>query len=420
MQKIKSTFKLLIVFTLFGISSVLAQEFELSAELRPRFESRNGFSKLQTTNADAANFVSQRSRLNFNFKQDKLKLGISVQNVRVWGDVSTLSTSDKNGVALHEAWAEALLSDKFSVKLGRQEIVYDDHRIFGNAGWNQQGRSHDAMVVKYVPNAKNRFDFGFAYNANAESLVQETYTVNQYKAFQYAWYHGQVDKLNISFLLLNNGMEYIELGKQEIAYSQTFGPRLTYKIGKFDLDAATYAQKGKIATNEVSTLYYTANANYKINENFNAIAGFEYLSGKDMNDTSTKIKSFNPLYGTNHKFNGWMDYFYVGNHQNSVGLTDLYFTLNYQKGKFSANITPHFFNAAGDIYSGTTKQSSNLGTEIDLSIGYKVANNINFSAGFSKMYATNSMEILKGGDKDEANTWSWIMININPKLFSSK
>ena len=139
-----------------------------------------------------------------------------------------------------------------------------------------------------------------------------------------------------------------------------------------------------------------------------------------MNDTSTKIKSFNPFYGTNHKFNGWMDYFYVGNHQNSVGLTDLYFTLNYQKGKFSANITPHFFNAAGDIYSGTTKQSSNLGTEIDLSIGYKVANNINFSAGFSKMYATNSMEILKGGDKDEANTWSWIMININPKLFSSK
>lgn len=418
MQNIKSTIKLLIAFTLFGLSSVLAQELDLSAELRPRFESRNGFSKLSATNAEAANFVSQRARLNFNFKQDKLKMGISVQNVRIWGDVSTLSATDKNGIALHEAWAEALLSDKFSVKLGRQEIVYDDHRIFGNVGWAQQARSHDAMVAKYIPNAKNRFDFGLAYNANAESLVQEIYAVNQYKTFQYAWYHGQINKLNISLLLLNNGMEYVELGKQKIAYSQTFGPRLAYKNGNLSLDAATYLQAGKIAHNNVSSSYFTANVNYKLNDNFSTVAGFEYLSGKDMNDTSTKIKSFNPLYGTNHKFNGWMDYFYVGNHVNSVGLTDLYFTLNYQKDKFSANLTPHFFNAAGNIYSETTKQSNNLGTEIDFSLGYKVSNNINFNAGFSKMFATNSMEILKGGDKDEANTWSWMMVTFTPKFLN--
>lgn len=417
----KSTFKLLFTLTfLMFSSSIFAQEFDLSAELRPRFESRDGFSRLSNTNAEAANFVSQRSRLNFNFKQDKLKMGIVVENVRVWGDISTLSLIDKNGLGLHEAWAEALLTDKFSVKLGRQEIVYDDHRIFGNVGWSQQGRSHDAMVAKYIPNAKNRFDFGLAYNANAESLIQETYTVNQYKAFQYVWYNGQIDKVNISLLLLNNGMEYLQLGNQEIAYSQTFGPRFTYKKGNLGLDAATYLQTGKIVMNDVSASYFTANANYKLNDNFSAVAGFEYLSGKDMNDTSTKVKSFNPLYGTNHKFNGWMDYFYVGNHTNSVGLTDLYFTLNYQKNKFSANITPHFFKSAGDVYSGLVKQDNKLGTEIDLSIGYKVANNINFSAGFSKMYATKSMEILKGGSKDEPNTWTWMMVTFNPKLFTSK
>ncbi|MDO9261338.1 MAG: alginate export family protein, partial [Flavobacteriaceae bacterium] len=389
MQNIKLTLKLIFSLSLLIFSfSAFAQEFELSAELRPRFESRNGFSKLANTNADAANFVSQRSRLNFNFKQDKLKMGIVIENVRVWGDISTLSLIDKNGLGLHEAWAEALLTDEFSVKLGRQEIMYDDHRIFGNAGWNQQARSHDAMVAKYIPNAKNRFDFGMAYNANAESLVQETYAVNQYKAFQYVWYNTQIDKVGISLLFLNNGMEYLQLGQQEIAYSQTFGPRLTYKVGNLNLDAATYLQAGKIALNEVSASYLTANANYKLNNNFNAVAGFEYLSGKDMNDGSTKIKSFNPLYGTNHKFNGWMYYFYVGNHTNSVGLTDLYFTLNYQEGKFSANVTPHFFKSSADIYAGLVKKSANLGTEIDLSIGYKVANNINFSAGFSKMYAT--------------------------------
>lgn len=420
MQINKSSFKLFIAFTFFGLSGVLAQEFELSAELRPRFESRNGFSKLAATDAETANFVSQRSRINFNFKQDNLKLGISIQNVRVWGDVSTLSLTDKNGITLHEAWAETLLTNQFSVKLGRQEIVYDDHRIFGNVGWAQQARSHDAMVAKYIPNAKNRIDIGIAYNANAESLIQETYTVNQYKTFQYAWYHGQIKKAAISILLLNNGMEYLELGKQEIAYSQTIGTRLTNKIGNLGLDGAAYIQTGKIAKNDVSASYFTVNATYKLNNNFSAVAGFEYLSGKDMNDSSTKIKSFNPLYGTNHKFNGWMDYFYVGNHINSVGLTDLYFTINYQKDKFSANITPHFFKSSADIYTGIIKKSANLGIEIDCSLGYKFSNNINFNAGFSKMFATNSMEILKGGNKDEANTWSWVMLTFSPKLFNSK
>jgi hypothetical protein len=40
--------------------------------------------------------------------------------------------------------------------------------------------------------------------------------------------------------------------------------------------------------------------------------------------------------------------------------------------------------------------------------------------GYSKMFATETMEILKGGDKDADNSWSWIMFTFKPKLFSSK
>ena len=95
------------------VTTLTAQQFDLSAELRPRFENKHGFGTLLNTNADGANFVSQRTRLNFNFQQDKIKLGVSLQNVRVWGDVSTLGADDKNTM-LHEAWAEAILSDNFS------------------------------------------------------------------------------------------------------------------------------------------------------------------------------------------------------------------------------------------------------------------------------------------------------------------
>ena len=84
----------------------------------PRFENKHGQKRLVAPGADRTNFISQRTRLNFNFSHQKIKLGVSAQNVRVWGDVGTLSSDDK-AIALHTAWAEAILSDKVSIVFGR-------------------------------------------------------------------------------------------------------------------------------------------------------------------------------------------------------------------------------------------------------------------------------------------------------------
>jgi len=416
--------KNLIFIAIITLSSLVnAQTFDLSAEIRPRYENKHGYKTLQAIDADGSNFVSQRTRLNFGFKNEKLNLYVSMQNVRVWGDVSTLSTND-NATALHEAWAEAILNSKISFKMGRQEIVYDDHRIFGSVGWAQQARSHDAFLFKYTPNANNRLDVGFALNADSQSGVDNLYSnAAGYKSFQYAWYHGDFNDFGLSFLLLNTGIEYLEnVGlpneKQTKDNMQTIGPRLTYKSGNFDANASAYFQTGKSLDTDVSASYFAGNIGYKLNSNFKIAAGIEVLSGKDMNDTNADVKSFVPLFGTNHKFNGWMDYFYVGNHANSVGLTDINATIAYKKDKFSAKLMPHFFSAAADVYNGSTKMDDKLGTEIDLTIAYKLAKDITISAGHSKMFATDTMEILKGGDKDENNSWSWIMFTFKTKLFS--
>lgn len=421
MKKSHSIFVFLIFFTI----TLTAQQFDVSAELRPRFESKHGYKTLAATDSDAANFVSQRTRINFGFSNENLKAYVSMQNTSIWGDKSTLAAQDNVsggiGTKLHQAWAEAMFTDKVSLKLGRQEIVYDDHRIFGHVGWAQQARSHDAMILKYKPNSNNKLDVGFALNADSQSGVDNTYSdVAGYKSFQYAWYHGNFNKFGISFLLLNTGKEYEEGedSKQTVDYMQTIGPRLTYKSGNFNVNAATYFQTGKTFDVDVNALYYTANLGYKINDNFSLGLGYEYLSGKDQNDTDAEIKSFAPLFGTNHKFNGWMDYFYVGNHGGSVGLSDIYATFAYKKGKFSAKIIPHMFSTAASVYDGTNEMDSKLGTEIDITLGYKIAKDITLSAGYSKMLATDTMEILKGGDQDEANSWGWVMFTFKPKLFS--
>jgi len=396
-----------------------AQQLDINGDLRARLEYRDGYGTLKPDTLDAALFVTQRARLNIDFASKNLKMRVSPQNYHVWGDVATTSKSDL-GNAFHEAWAEAVINKKFSMKLGRQEIVYDDHRIFGNVDWAMQARSHDAFVAKYLPDSNHTIHVGFALNANKESNFKENYLLPQYKAMQYLWYHGDFKNIGLSFLFLNNGMPFIDAGKEKVAYSQTIGPRLTYKKGKLNADAAIYLQTGKIGLNEVSAQYYTANLNYKAINTFTIGIGAEYLSGKAQDDATTTIKSFNPLYGTNHKFNGYMDYFYVGNHLNSVGLIDMYANLVYEKNKLMLKLQPHVFSAAASLYQAGTKQDNLLATELDLTFAYKLFENVTIDGGISKMLATTSMETLKGGNKDNGNYWGYVSMKFTPKLLSYK
>jgi hypothetical protein len=64
------------------------------------------------------------------------------------------------------------------------------------------------------------------------------------------------------------------------------------------------------------------------------------------------------------------------------------------------------------------EMDTTLGTEIDVSFGYKIADNINFQVGYSHMFATDTMEVLKGGNKENTNNWAWAMFVFKPKLFT--
>ncbi|WP_299247253.1 alginate export family protein [uncultured Lacinutrix sp.] len=414
---------ILTILCLGVVMTTYAQEFEISTELRPRLEYRHGYKTLIPNDVDAATFVSQRTRLNLKYGSEKLNAYVVFQNVRVWGDVATLGLSDNNGTAIHEAWAELKLDTKLSLKLGRQEIVYDDQRIFGNVGWAQQARSHDALVATYKPNAKHRLDFGLAMNENSETLFNTDYAINNYKAFQYLWYHTNFKSVDFSFLILNNGLAFYndsDSEEQRVDYNQTIGSRVTFNKNKIDTDASIYFQTGKIAGVSLSAFNIAANANYSINNKFKAGLGAEYLSGTDMDANSNTLKSFNPWFGTNHKFNGLMDYFYVGNHTNSVGLLDINATLAYKKDKFSVKLMPHLFSSAATVVDSTEKEMSNtLGTELDLVLGYSWTKDVSFQAGYSQLFATETLEVLKAGNRDNTNNWAWITVTVKPSLFKT-
>lgn len=411
-------FKSLFVAILTLVSLQSYAQLTISGELRPRAEYRNGYKTLTPNDVDAALFISQRTRLNTKFVSEDYTFFISLQDVRVWGDVKQLNTSDNNGIAIHEAWGKVKFSPNFAVKFGRQEIVYDDSRMFGNVDWAQQARSHDAAIFK-LGNGNYKLDLGFAYNQNGEALFENLYTVEgNYKAMQYAWYHKEWSKFKASFLVLNNGLQNVDA--DEVRYSQTYGTHLKYKATDvLSFSANAYLQSGKdVEDNDLSAYLIGLDLGYKSSSKLNLGVGFEIQSGNDNASIGSENNAFTPFYGTNHKFNGLMDYFYVGNHANNVGLVDIYAKIGTKLGeKSSLTAFVHNFSAQAEIAEGTDKQ---LGTEIDLVYTHKLNKDVTIVAGYFQMLASEGLEVVKNNFSGNGNNWAWLMITIKPTLFSSK
>jgi len=412
---------------LLASATTFAQEFDANLQIKPRYEFRNGYKAPIPYGETPGQFVSSRTRLSLNFKQDKFVTKFSMQNVRVWGDVAPNTKADANGIQVFEAWAQYNFNDKWSTRLGRQVISYDNQRILGEVDWAMQSQSHDAALVMYKKN-KNQLDLGFSYSALAETDIATPYTVSNYKLMQYAWYHTELGKLNMSLLFLNTGYENKLVApiptptpELKVDYMQTFGTYMNSKGKSWDGNLWFYGQTGKNNTYSVSAFDAALNFNYAFTDKFKAGFGYEFLSGKSQADKSTDIKSFYPLFGTNHGFNGYMDYFYVGNFRNSVGLQDAFLKFGYNINKWQFALLPHMFNAANTVLDASGNKMDNyLGTEIDFTAGYAVHKFINVSGGYSQMFATDTMQRLKGGDVDHTNNWGWLCVNVNPQIFSFK
>lgn len=157
-------------------------QFTLVGQLRPRTEVRNGYGNLTLKDSKSAVFTSQRTRLIFGYKWDRVTFGASIQDVRVWGqDAASISNADGNKLMLHEGWADLTLFNKadttiktkgidlMSLKIGRQELGYDDVRLIGNLDWLQQGRRHDMVLLKTVHKGW-QVDLGYAFNQNSDAF----------------------------------------------------------------------------------------------------------------------------------------------------------------------------------------------------------------------------------------------------------
>jgi hypothetical protein len=194
----------------------------------------------------------------------------------------------------------------------------------------------------------------------------------------------------------------------------TAGFYVNNSFNKVGVTASAYYQFGKTATaQKLSAVLLSGSAQYAFSKQLNVGAGVDYTSGGSTGSTSN---TFDPLYGTPHKFWGLMDYFYASSAFGKGGLTDYYLKAKYKASdKFLLSTDLHQFNSATSIGSGDNQ--INFGQEIDIVGNYSLTKQITIEGGYAHFFATpllTSPAVKNVPNAQTNNNWAYVMINIKP------
>ncbi len=456
--------------------------------VRPRAEYRDGTGNLPTVgpNSDPAMFVSQRTNLLYGYKWTKLDFQVQLRDVRVWGqDASTISNNDGNRLFLHEAWGDFTIAtasdtncwlkiDNLSLKVGRQEIIYDDVRLLGNLDWLQQGRRHDAAILKFLHRGY-QVDLGAAFNQNTDAFGVKGIFYNpqnnglapstgnafkvpvnatlssaagtnaagqMYKMMQYLYASRKWGQTKISGLVFKDDFAKYTVLKGTVNATTkvaapdtnfynddrnynsrwTMGGNFSTQLGnassggKLTLAGGAFVQRGnnKAGANLEA---YMANLSIMYQKGkFQVGPAIDYLSGNNVNNPPATDNRFDPLYGTPHRWWGYMDYYYAGTGGPVGGLINGQIRSRFNASRYFITVDYHYFMSDNPVSKFET--TKDLGHEIDILFNYNVNKFVNLELGYSKYFgATEATAITKG--LSPANTrregdWAYTMITIRP------
>lgn len=407
-------------------------QLTLDLQMMTRGEIRNGglTSKDEEFVHDESKFVIERERLIVGYERPWLQMKLNIQHQGIWGQAGKGSTN------VYEGWAKLETKNGLFAKVGRQTLSYDDERIIGPNDWSVAGLSHDALKLGYEGYG-HKAHVILAYNQNAENVNGGTYYMNgayPYKTMQTVWYHYDVTRvpLGASVLFMNIGMQGGDKNVDErTEWQQVLGGYVKYSPKYWSVEGSYYRQMGR---NEEGIKIGAWMASVKAQVNPSNIYGFEagydYLSGDDYMAVPDKhnplalvlhekIKAFNPVYGSHHKFYGAMDFFYFSAYNDgfSPGLQNAFiggYVSPIQNLKIGLD---YHYLAMSTKLAGLNKT---LGHEFELTASYQIIKDVRVSAGFSYMTGTKTMERLKRASSDGSLRWGWLSLNITPRIFTTK
>ena len=426
--------RLTVLLLLLCAGASAQNKFDIGANFMTRGELRNGGfafvdEELEIPDDNFAGFILERTRLTLDYAGENLTANITGQHCGTWG------SREGGNFMIYEAWVKFDSKNGFFTKIGRQNLSYDDQRIFGADDWSMTGMTHDVLKAGYEGHGHKVHVFG-AYNQNLENIDGGTYFsggLQPYKAMEALWYHFDFPSfpLGASLLLMNVDLQGGDRRVDETTFhEQIYGTFLSFQPKNWALEAAYYREAGKEEHGlPINAWMASGKVTWKPSQSFQLYGGYDFLSGDKYFAVPPEgrfgmvhhdvIRGFSSLYGSNHKFYGAMDFFYVTTYVRGFtpGLQNAYIGTGWKPGKnLSLDLSYHFLAIATNL----DNVKKPLGHEVEFSASYSFRPDTKLSMGFSFMKGTDTMAYLKRSFGDNRLEWAWAMLTVSPKFLSGK
>ena len=459
-----------------------AADVTMGGEFWTRYEvfERNDFE--DNTNADS--YIQGRVRLNATANiNDTTSAFIQLQSNRSsWGETNegvsgtgtapagmagNQSVNDmQRDVGMHQAYftLKNFAGLPFDAKIGRQEIILDAHRIFGNTLWTMGAHSHDAIRLDHK---HDNMALTYLYIQESEEAFTQDAQDSEDQTTQaiYANFAGILGgKLSTMYIYQADGCGADYAGTNNGACSggandiHTIGFRQAGQLFGLDYRGEYYYQFGDAQgwaarTTRAANSSGEANGGFandgsdvdreaymfgvRVGKQFKNVSmkpkltlWYDYLSGtSDKDGSENKMKSFQTVYDTGHKFYGLQDLFlHVGNNNCGAGTCGL----GLQDAAVKLQISPvpgwtvkadlHQFSTAEGIAGNparsnvsaadSTTDSSVLGQELDITVVNKYNANTKIMMGYSHFSQAAGLRALRTTyGSDDAN-WFYTQIHV--------
>ncbi len=446
--------------------------FTIKAEFRTIGEYRDGYKgiladSIMNEKMNPNTVIRNRARIILESSSDKFDSKFSFQDVRTHGMTGT-AVNGASTLSINEAWGQYKFNDKLGLRIGRQELNYNDGRLLSRKDYNDYGTSHDALILKCEnKEAKRKIDAGFAATGFDQNFyTSATLSDKFYKTMGLFFLEQGFGEHKASVIYL---IEERENTTNFRTYAkQTLGVVPELSFGSFKANLGFYKQFGSdnktvTRTNADATVTKSTNGEkmtgmmyYALlkydTEKLKAGLGYDMYSGEKFDEDQTDLKNKAFTVSSDmwalHAHHGWMDYYVaknagLGTAQTKFmtrGLTDMHFFGEFGT-KNSIYLAGHMLGyAQEDKYTDVKADKTTadvtykkVGTEIDLALTHKFDKGMIFKLGYSIMlpgaelldnidqtYETAGFFGLDSEVDPKTAQWLYFTFSFKPTLFTTK
>jgi hypothetical protein len=349
------------------------------------------------------------------------------------------------------------MGQSVDLKIGRQEVVLDGHRLFGHTGWTTGAQTNDAIRLDQSA-GNHTLNYVYVASSEARSIANshsETTDNVNYHVFRAA----------TEGIMGGNLVGLFVVADLNVEEWYTIGARQKGKLGGLDYRVEYYHQFGGATTDATSADHaeaygQTASAASQIDRDANMFGirigktfknsslsptftlWYDNLSGTDDDDVNNdEYGAFHTLQDTGHKFYGLMDQYTSapGNGSQRYGLQDIAVKAKFKVSDVNTlKVDLHQFLTQTDLEgadsdtirsnaqtSGAFTLANNaagalgndLGQEIDVTFVHKYDSNTKIVAGYAHYFTTLSHGYLNGSggtagrNSTDDQDWMWVMMD---------